>query len=175
MRERIKTLKILCLFIFVFALAASKNVNDSDRARNIYQLFTEANPRLQPKDAKNYAEIILQAGKKYKIDPYVIAALIVNESTVERTAKSRGGDYGLMQVRWKVHEKAIKKQFPKVKSAKDMFDPKINIFYGTDILAYCMKKAKNSVRGGILRYSAGNAELADRVISIVNRLNKKGK
>ncbi|MBR0257290.1 MAG: transglycosylase SLT domain-containing protein [Synergistaceae bacterium] len=171
--------KILCALVIVVAFAgiseaakrkvAAKKVVD-DRARNIYALFTEVNPKLSGVDAKKYAEIILEAGEKHKIDPYVIAAIIVHESTVNNKAVSKGGDYGLMQVRWKVHEKAIKKEFPKVKKANDMFDARTNIFFGTEIFAYGYKKSGNDVRKGILRYSAGNTQLADKVMATVKKL-----
>ena len=92
---------------------------------------------------QNYADIIIQAGEKFKIEPYVIAAIIVHESTVNYKAVSKGGDYGLMQVRWKVHEKAIKAEYPKVKTAKDFFDPKTNVFFGTRIFSECAAKSKD--------------------------------
>ena len=183
--------KILCALVIVAIFAgiseaakrkvAAKKVVD-DRARNIYALFTEVNPKLSGNDAKKYAEIILEASAKHKVDPYVIAALIVHESTVNNKAVSKGGDYGLMQVRWKVHEKAIKKQFPKVKNAKGMFDARTNIFFGTEIFAYGYNKSGKDVRKGILRYSAGNNQLVNKVMATVKKLQandakatKKGK
>ena len=125
--------------------------------------------------AQDYATIIIQAGEKFKQDPYVIAALIVHESTVNNKAVSKGGDYGLMQVRWKVHAKAIKQRFPKVKKASDMFDARTNIFYGTEIFSDCVKKAGGNWQGGVLRYSAGNKKLVNKVTATINELNNSAK
>ena len=170
-----KTRRILS-FILAFILvypATSKAAKKAtppkvdDRASNIYELFTKSNPKLSGPDAKKYAEIVIEAAEKHKQDPYVIAAVIVHESTVNNKAVSKGGDYGLMQIRWKVHEKAIKKEFPKVKKANDIFDARTNIFYGTEILAYCMKKADNDTKKGLLRYSAGNEQMAAKVLATV--------
>ena len=143
------------------------------KARNIYQLFTQRNPKLSAGTAKNYTDIVIEAGKKYKQDPYVIAAIIVHESTVNYKAVSKGGDYGLMQVRWKVHEKAIKKEYPKVRKAADFFDPKTNIFFGTRILSECAAKSKN-LKGALLRYSGGGEKITAKVLNTVEQL-KAGK
>lgn len=143
------------------------------KARNIYQLFTSRNPKLSASAAKNYTELVIQAGKKYKQDPYVIAAIIVHESTVNYKAVSKGGDYGLMQVRWRVHEKAIKKEYPKIRKATDFFDPKTNIFFGTRILSECSAKSKN-LKGALLRYSGGGEKVTAKVLNTVEQL-KAGK
>ena len=140
------------------------------RARNIYALFTKVNPKLSTDRARNYTEIILEAAAKFKQDAYVIAAIIVHESTVNNKAVSKGGDYGLMQVRWKIHEKAIKQRFPKVRKADDMFDARTNIMFGTEIFTDCMKKADNDVAKGLMRYSAGNTKMRDKVMATVREL-----
>ena len=175
---------ILVLIISGTSYPASKKAQTIDnRARNIYALFTEANPKLEPANAKKYAEIVIQVSEKFKQDPYVIAAINVHESTVNNKAVSKGGDYGLMQVRWKIHEKAIKQRFPKVKNAKDMFDARTNIMFGTEIFSDCMRKSDNDVQKGLMRYSAGNTKMRDKVMSTLKTLRsmdnasktKKGK
>ena len=143
------------------------------KARNIYELFVKYNPKLDKDSAKRYAEIILEASEKFKQDPYVIAGIIVHESTVNRKAVSKGGDYGLMQVRWKVHKKAIMQRFPKVKKADDMFDARTNIFFGTEIFADCMKKTGNDFQKGLMLYSAGSTKLRDKVTATVKDLRAK--
>ena len=160
--------KFLCVIIFLLALCGIVEAKTS-KASNISKLFTSVNPSLNAKTATNYAKVIIKACEKYKQDPYAIAALIVHESTVNNKAISKGGDYGLMQIRWSVHEKAIKKKFPKVKKASDILNAKINIYYGTELFADCVKKG-GSTRGGVLRYSAGNEKLADKVMNTMKEL-----
>lgn len=139
------------------------------KERNIYQLFMRTNPKLQPASATKYVNHIMDAAKKYKQDPYVIAAMIVHESTVNYKAVSKGGDYGLMQVRWKVHEKAIKQEYPKIRKAADFFDPRTNIFFGTRILSECAAKSKN-LHGALLRYSGGGEKITLKVLNTVKQL-----
>lgn len=169
--------KFLLAVIFTFILAgesypAQKKPPDN-KARNIYQLFMSVNPRLDEARARQYAEIIIEASEKFKQDPYVIAGIVVHESTVNNKAVSKGGDYGLMQVRWNVHEKAIKQRFPKVKRANDMFDARTNIFFGTEIFRDCMRKSDGDFRKGLMRYSAGNTKLRDKVTATVRGLQAK--
>lgn len=153
--------------------AKTSTTSNTQTAKNIVSLFTEKNPKLSKSTAENYASIILEAAKKYNQDPYIIAAIIVHESTVNNKAVSKGGDYGLMQIRWKVHAPDIKKEYPKVKNASGLFDARTNIFYGTKIFASGMAKVNNDVRKGILRYSAGNSKLADKVIATANSTRKR--
>ena len=164
--------KLLCALALVLvlascSLAAPKAVDG--RARNIYQLFTKANPSLEAGTVKKYVDIVIAAADKYKQDAYVIAAIIVHESTVNYKAVSKGGDYGLMQVRWKVHEKAIKAEYPKVKTAKDFFDPKVNVFFGTRIFSEGAAKS-NDLRGALMRYSGGGEKLTSKVLNTVKEL-----
>ncbi len=161
------------VFALIIVLVIAGNVfaatAPDSKARNIYQLFTKANPKLSADSAKKYAEIVSQAAQKYKQDPYVIAAIIVHESTVNYKSVSKGGDYGLMQVRWRVHEKAIKKEYPKIRKATDFFDPKTNIFFGTRILSECAAKSKN-LKGALLKYSGGGEKITQKVLNTVKQL-----
>ena len=167
----IRKLRILYAFLVVLVLAGSAlaAANDDVKSRNIYQLFMRVNPKLSASTAKKYIEIIIAAGKKYKQDPYVIASIIVHESTVKANAVSKGGDYGLMQVRWRVHEKAIKAEYPKIKKATDFFDARTNIFFGTRILSECAAKSKN-LKGALLRYSGGGTKVTAKVMNTVKEL-----
>ncbi|MCR4817729.1 MAG: lytic transglycosylase domain-containing protein [Fretibacterium sp.] len=140
------------------------------RIRSIAELFSRYNRRLSSKKARQYAEYLLQAGKKYGQDPLVLASMIVHESSANAGAVSRGGDYGLMQVRWRVHKKRIMKKYPNVKKAKDFLDPLINIMVGTEIFSDYRAAAGSDLRAGLLRYSAGNRKLANKIFSTKKKL-----
>ena len=171
MKAARQNLVFALLVVLVIAGNAFAAAAPDSRARNIYQLFTKSNPKLPTGTAKKYVDIVIAAGKKYKQDPYVIAAIIVHESTVNYKAVSKGGDYGLMQVRWSVHEKAIKKEYPKVRKATDFFEPKTNIFFGTRILSECAAKSKN-LKGALLRYSGGGEKITAKVMNTVKQLQE---
>ncbi len=165
------TLIIILLLIFVNIANISEAAKDS-RVKNITDLFTRANPALSEKRAWRFAEIIIEAAKKFNQDPYIIAAIIVHESTVNSDAVSKGGDYGLMQIHWKAHYKTLQKRF-NIKSSKGLFDARINIFFGTEIFADCMKKSSTDEWGALMRYSSGSRKLATKVLATVQELRKK--
>lgn len=176
--ELIKAHRLRIILALLIGLVSAGNAFAAKapdiKERNIYQLFTRVNPKLQSGTATKYVNYVMDAAKKYKQDPYVIAAIIVHESTVKYKAVSKGGDYGLMQVRWKVHEKAIKKEYPKVRKATDFFDPKTNIFFGTRVLSECAAKSKN-LKGALLRYSGGGEKVTAKVLNTVKQLQSMEK
>ncbi|MBQ9565085.1 MAG: transglycosylase SLT domain-containing protein [Synergistaceae bacterium] len=142
------------------------------RLQVIAELFTRTNPKLTQKRARDYAEYLLQAGEKFGQDPFVLAAMIVHESTARYDAVSRGGDYGLMQVRWSVHKKRIMRDYPNVKTARDILDPKTNILIGTEIFSDYRAAVGTDLRAGLLRYSAGNRKLANKIFATKDGLEK---
>lgn len=110
--------------------------------------------------------IVISAGEKFGVDPKIIAAIIVVESSARPRAVSKGGDYGLMQIRWNVHKKDIQRRFPAVKTAEDLFDPRTNVYIGTEIFARYASQ-RNTLRGALLRYSGGNKTMAERVLRLL--------
>ena len=88
-------------------------------------------------------------------------------------AKSKGGDYGLMQIRWKYHKDSVRKIFPNVKKPDDMFDARVNIFYGTKLFGEYLRKANNDLRGGLMGYSAGGTKLTRKVLATLKDLQSK--
>ena len=109
---------------------------------------------------KELTSIVISAGEKFGIDPKVIAAIIVVESSAKPKAVSKGGDYGLMQICWKVHKKDIQRRFPSIKAAEDLLDPSVNVQIGTEIFARYSSQ-RNTLRGALLRYSDGNEMMAE--------------
>jgi soluble lytic murein transglycosylase-like protein len=142
------------------------------KKRSIAALFQRYNKNLNDENAEKYAFYIMQACVEFNQDPFIIAAMIVNESSAKHNALSRGGDYGLMQVRWRVHQKKIKKKYPHIAKANDMFDPKYNVLVGTEIFSTYYATAKQDIRGALMYYSAGNERLTDRVCAVLAQLEK---
>ena len=114
---------------------------------------------------KELTGIVISAGEKFGIDPKIIAAIIVVESSAKPKAVSKGGDYGLMQIRWNVHKKDIQCRFPSIKAAEDLLDPSVNVQIGTEIFARYSQR--NTLRGALLRYSGGNKTMAEKVLRLI--------
>ena len=163
-------LTAVLLIIFASPVYPAAKKHDST-GKNISELFMSVNPSLSAKIANSYAGLVLEACKKYKQDPYAIAAIIVHESTVNNKAVSKGGDYGLMQIHWSAHSSTVKDRF-KIKNGRGLFDPRINIFYGTEIFASCTAKSK-SLKEAFMRYSSGSERLTAKALATVQELRAK--
>lgn len=137
--------------------------------KSISNLLARYNRKLSKRAALDYAEYILQASQKFQQDPFVVAAMIVSESSARHDAVSKGGDYGLMQVRWRVHRRSITQKYPHIRDAKDILDPEYNVLIGTEILARYHASSED-LKGGLLRYSAGNRKLADKIFAVLRGL-----
>ena len=146
-------------------------VNEA-RRKSIAALLRQYNKKLTDEEAYDYAILIMQASEKFEQNPFVIAALVVSESSARHDAVSRGGDYGLMQVRWRVHEKKIRNKYPHIVKAKDMLNPKDNLLVGTEIFSVYRASAQHDVRGALMYYSAGNRRMTDKVFTLLAQLEK---
>ena len=158
-KDEIILATILCIFI-VLATAYTALSKDSDKITSFFS-------RYNPKQAEEFAEIVKETAKMYGIKPSIIAAIIVHESGVRPYAISKGGDYGLMQVRWKIHRKS----YPELKTAKDLLNPRTNVRIGTEIFARYYAQKKN-VRNALIRYNGGSASFARRVLKTIKRLEQ---
>ena len=115
--------------------------------------------RYNKKQAAQFTTYVREAGKKFDVESEIIASIIVVESGVRPYVISKGGDYGLMQVRYKVHKN-------RVKNANQLLDPKTNIFIGTQIFKQYYEQKKD-LRGALIRYSGGNKKMAEKVLRIL--------
>ena len=109
-----------------------------------------------------HKQIILQsltfeAGAKYHVSPALIAAIIVCESSTRPNVISKGGDYGLMQVRYRVHK------------VKNLLNPRVNIFTGTRILAQYRKG--RTLKAALKRYSGGSKRYANKILKVMRKID----
>ena len=147
---------------------------DSEAQINaISHVFRQYNKSLDNATANEYANIIKSTSEKFGEDPFVIAALIVIESKVRPNARSRGGDYGLMQVRWRVHRRKLTQKYPAIKTEKDMFKPLENITAGTDIFSSYRKSADGDIVRAMRAYSGGGSALWEKVRVVLSQIKNK--
>ncbi|MCK8828533.1 lytic transglycosylase domain-containing protein [Natroniella acetigena] len=91
----------------------------------------------------DYQELIFSEAEKYDLDPYLISSIIYVESKFKPQATSAKGARGLMQIMprtglW-IAEKLDEQQF----SNDDLYDPKLNIKYGSWYLAELKEQFDN--------------------------------
>lgn len=110
--------------------------------------------RVQPASVERYVSYAYQSGRAYKLDPYLILAVMATESSFNPRAESRVGAQGLMQVHTRVH----KNRFKPYGSTKMVWQPRVNIQVGTSILADYIKRYGSERRA--LKAYVGAANLS---------------
>jgi hypothetical protein len=94
-------------------------------------------------------------GKRTKLDPTLILAIMAIESSFNPFAQSHVGAQGLMQVMTRVHGE----KYESAGGTLTAFDPVTNMRVGVKVLQECITRA-GSLEGG-LRYYVGAANLDD--------------
>lgn len=127
--------------------------------------FFDQDPSHRTKDLLNMAypfpfrDWIETETKKYDLSPYLIISLMRQESAFNLKATSTAQAQGLMQlIPATVHEVA---QDLKMKNIimDDMYNPPINIKFGTYYLAKVIRQFQNNVSVGLAAYNAGPLRL----------------
>jgi hypothetical protein len=94
-------------------------------------------------------------GKRNKLDPTLILAIMAVESSFNPFAQSQVGAQGLMQVMTRVHGE----KYESAGGTLTAFDPVTNMRVGVKVLQECIARA-GSLEGG-LKYYVGAANLQD--------------
>ena len=116
--------------------------------------FPEQHPATTSKKAslaqlekeKMYWDLIIKASKKYQVEPALIKAIIMAESSYNPKAESKVGAKGLMQL------------MPKTAASlgvKDIYDPSHNIDGGVKYIKYLLTKFNGNVELALAAYNAG--------------------
>jgi soluble lytic murein transglycosylase len=102
-----------------------------------------------------YEDIVMQYSAENGLDPYLVYAVIRNESNFNPKAKSNIGALGLMQVTPSTFNWAMEKSGEKdTYTADDLYKPEVNVHYGTAILALFLKEFGNE-ETAVAAYHAG--------------------
>ena len=96
-----------------------------------------------------------ELGKKTKLDPTLILAIMAVESSFNPFAQSQVGAQGLMQVMTRVHGE----KYESAGGTLTAFDPVTNMRVGVKVLQECIARA-GSLEGG-LKFYVGAANLPD--------------
>ena len=150
-----------------------KIFSESFKVNAISHVFLQHNKQLDNETASEYANIIKNTSDRFGEDPFIIAALVVVESRVQHDALSKGGDFGLMQIRWRVHKNKLIKKYPTIKTESDMFKPKENIMAGTEIFSNYRKSADGDIQRALIAYSGGSSTHWTKVNNVVSQIRAK--
>ena len=89
-----------------------------------------------PPKVKRWEPFITEMGKKYNLDPNVIAIIMTIESGGNPQAVSKANAQGLMQVMPYTAKDIAAKHLKQPATSYDLLDPRTNIEFGTAYLAY---------------------------------------
>ena len=100
--------------------------------------------------SKRYHKSIARAAKLYKVDPNLIRSVIAIESCYNRTAVSRAGAQGLMQLMPDTADRF---------GVKNSFDSSQNIHAGTKYLRFLQLRYKGDLPKVLAAYNAGEGRV----------------
>lgn len=123
----------------------------SAKVQVIVSAFTRVNGSLDRTTAASYAEHVIEAADRFGIHPFMVASIIIRESTVKQNARSRYA-YGLMQVNWKAHRKGLKASFSHIQTLDDLLQPRNNILAGTWIFSWYLKSSGGNTDKALAKY-----------------------
>jgi len=98
------------------------------------------------KREKAYHEVIVEAGQRHEVDPALIKAIIMAESSYNPRAVSRQGAKGLMQ---------LMPGTAKELGVRDIFNPEHNIHGGVKYFRFLLDECDGEVRMALAAYNAG--------------------
>lgn len=119
-------------------------------------IFRFYNRTLSEGIAQEYASFVMDAARRYSVDPGLIAGIIIKESTVKANARTRYA-VGLMQVYWKLHQKSITEEFPHITTEKALIEPRNNIMVGTWLFTQYLTDCGGNVTKALYRYLGAQA------------------
>lgn len=102
--------------------------------------------------------IRLHAGAR--VDPYLVAAIIREESQYDPRAVSRSGALGLMQLLPATAQTMARQQGIRDVSREELFDHETNIRFGTGYLAQMLERFEGNVVQAVAAYNAGPAAVS---------------
>lgn len=114
--------------------------------RNIAS-FVASKYRVGVDEVQSFVAHAYRAARDFRLDPYLILAVVAIESSFNPNARSPKGAQGLMQVLTRVHTD----KFEPFGGASAAFDPDANITVGSAILKEYMVRA-GSVEGALKSY-----------------------
>lgn len=135
--------------------ATAANPGDLPKQQAAVAMWLSKKYRVAPEPVSALVNEAFSLGKKTKLDPTLILAVMAVESGFNPFAQSSVGAQGLMQVLTRVHTE----KYDDFGGKFAAFDPLSNLKVGVRVLQECIAKA-GSIEGG-LKYYVGAANLQD--------------
>jgi soluble lytic murein transglycosylase len=102
-------------------------------------------------------QLIQQKAQERGLDPYLVLALVRQESLFDTRARSPAAALGLMQLLQPTAARVAKQIGIAVPSAEMLFDPEVNLTLGTQYLKDLLARYSNNRQKAIAAYNAGES------------------
>ncbi len=140
MKKITKFLIILIIFLLTYFILFKILEVDKMVMKKIYPL--------------KYSEYVEKYAEEYKIDKYMVYAIIKAESNFDSNAKSSRNAIGLMQIIESTAIETATKMELQV-TEKDLFNPELNIRIGLKYFKSLLEKYDDNYNLAIIAYNAG--------------------
>lgn len=107
---------------------------------------------VQHQELSNIWDVVVEETHEYSIDPFLMMALIQEESSYDKTARSRVGALGLTQVMPKVHHARLNR-------GEALTDVRVSVRVGVEVLNEYIQIEKGNIPRALQRY---NGSLKDK-------------
>jgi soluble lytic murein transglycosylase len=107
-----------------------------------------------------YWETISGHATAYKLDPFLVAAVIRQESIFNARAVSSAKALGVMQIIPSTGQWLSRRLALKGFTWRDLFDPEVNIHMGTYYLSMLQEEHKGNIINSLSAYNAGNGRIS---------------
>lgn len=140
MKRLIKLLIIIIILLFIYYLLFGVIKVDDIIMKKIYPT--------------KYSQYVEKYAEEYRIDKYMVYAIIKAESNFNPKAKSASNAIGLMQIMETTAIETANKMNLNV-TEEDLFNPELNIQIGLKYFADLLKTYDNNYALAIIAYNAG--------------------
>ncbi len=103
----------------------------------------------------DYWDLIQTHAKKHDLDPFLIAALMAQESTFDADIKSSANAWGLMQILPSTGARVARQIGLQPFSAASLTTPEINVRLGTQYFADLVRRFNGNTAAALASYNAG--------------------
>ena len=141
-------------------LLIDEYMNSQAFARSValaQQLPGSAGERLFHRYPLAYWDIIQKKAREAELDPYLVVALIRQESLFDTRARSSAAALGLMQLLSTTASRMAKQLGLNPPSNEKLFEPELNVVLGTHYLQSLLRRYSNNWFKAIAAYNAGEA------------------
>lgn len=179
-KSRLKALnhwpkRVKALVLVTLTVASLVTVNNQTAApvatewqSSYISYVTEANPKVDQKDARAIVMSSLKWAYEFNLDPKLLLAIAKVESNYYKYAISSSGAYGIMQVIPVWHKDKIL-EARKVTGNPEIFNIDTNIYLGARVIKDCLNK-HGKINKALLCYSGQTPEYDKKVLNAYTRL-----